>query len=81
MTSVYEVESLKKVWERAGCIIVKLPDGSGVVIAPKKGVMLELNRDGYLLVEKLSSTGFDSGGESIFIQYPSFMRRLLDVLQ
>jgi hypothetical protein len=79
--STNKVRDLVAAWDLAGCMIVRLPDHGGIVVAPSKGVMLEVNPDGCLLLEKISTGDLSSNifdDSSICID---FIDRVIEVLR
>ena len=59
MKSMAGVDVFRTAWRQAGCVMVSLPTGGGVVVASKKGMMFEVNTDGYVLLDLISAENFN----------------------
>jgi hypothetical protein len=72
---------LQAAWKRCGCVIVGLPSGGGVVVAPKKGVIFELNADAYMLMQRVIADNFVPSELSARTQSSVFFAEVLKIIQ
>lgn len=75
------LENLASLWRETGCSLIKLPNGGGVVVSPLKGLMLEINEDGYWFLGYVLDAGISDSEVNIPQGCCEFLNEIYKILR